>query len=86
MANTGRVPLWLIGLVGGFAAITVLALFFYGVGVSVLKLWLTLVSVVCAMDSLVGSLEVGGRSFGSCPQCDEQPAQNWSAFIYYWLI
>jgi hypothetical protein len=29
MANTGRVPLWLIGLVGGFAAITVLALFFY---------------------------------------------------------
>ena len=29
MANTGRVPLWLVGLVGGFAAITVLALFFY---------------------------------------------------------
>ena len=30
MANTGRVPLWLVGLVGGFAAITLLALFFYG--------------------------------------------------------
>jgi len=30
MANTGRIPLWLVGLVGGFAAITVLSLFFYG--------------------------------------------------------
>nr|ATN40661.1 photosystem II protein J [Gomphoneis minuta var. cassieae] len=30
MASTGRIPLWLVGLVGGFAAITLLALFFYG--------------------------------------------------------
>jgi photosystem II PsbJ protein len=30
MASTGRIPLWLIALVGGFAAIGVLALFFYG--------------------------------------------------------
>jgi photosystem II PsbJ protein len=30
MANTGRVPLWLVGLVGGFAAITLVSLFFYG--------------------------------------------------------
>jgi len=30
MANTGRIPLWLVGLVGGFAALTILALFFYG--------------------------------------------------------
>ena len=30
MANTGRVPLWPVGLVGGFAAITILSLFFYG--------------------------------------------------------
>ena len=30
MANTGRVPLWLVGLVGGLAAITLLAVFFYG--------------------------------------------------------
>ncbi len=30
MANTGRIPLWLIGFVGGLAAITVLSLFFYG--------------------------------------------------------
>ena len=30
MANTGRIPLWLVGLVGGFAAITMLATFFYG--------------------------------------------------------
>ena len=30
MANTGRIPLWLLGLVGGFAAISLLALFFYG--------------------------------------------------------
>jgi photosystem II PsbJ protein len=30
MANTGRVPLWLVGLVGGFAALTLVSLFFYG--------------------------------------------------------
>jgi photosystem II PsbJ protein len=30
MSNTGRVPLWLVGLVGGLAAITLLAVFFYG--------------------------------------------------------
>ena len=30
MANTGRVPLWLVGLVGGFAVITLLGLFTYG--------------------------------------------------------
>ena len=30
MVNTGRVPLWLIGLVGGFAVLTILALFIYG--------------------------------------------------------
>jgi photosystem II PsbJ protein len=30
MVNTGRVPLWLVGLVGGLAAITLLAVFFYG--------------------------------------------------------
>jgi photosystem II PsbJ protein len=30
MANTGRVPLWLIGLVGGFLVITIVSLFFYG--------------------------------------------------------
>lgn len=30
MANTGRIPLWLIGLVGGFAVITMLAVFIYG--------------------------------------------------------
>ena len=30
MANTGRIPLSLVGLVGGFAAISLLALFFYG--------------------------------------------------------
>jgi photosystem II PsbJ protein len=30
MASTGRIPLWLVGLVGGLAAITLLALFFYG--------------------------------------------------------
>jgi len=30
MSNTGRIPLWLVGLVGGLAAIGVLALFFYG--------------------------------------------------------
>jgi hypothetical protein len=27
MANTGRIPLWLVGLVGGLAVITMLALF-----------------------------------------------------------
>jgi photosystem II PsbJ protein len=30
MANTGRIPLWLVGLVGGLAVITMLALFIYG--------------------------------------------------------
>ena len=30
MSNTGRIPLWLVGLVGGFAVITILALFIYG--------------------------------------------------------
>ncbi len=30
MANTGRVPLWLVGLVGVFAAITLVSLFIYG--------------------------------------------------------
>jgi len=30
MANTGRVPLWLVGLVGGFAALTLVATFIYG--------------------------------------------------------
>jgi len=30
MSNTGRVPLWLVGLVGGGAALTMLSLFFYG--------------------------------------------------------
>jgi photosystem II PsbJ protein len=30
MAATGRVPLWLVALVGGFAALAILALFFYG--------------------------------------------------------
>jgi photosystem II PsbJ protein len=30
MVNTGRVPLWLVGLVGGFAVITIVALFIYG--------------------------------------------------------
>ena len=30
MAGTGRIPLWLVGLVGGGAAITMLSLFFYG--------------------------------------------------------
>jgi photosystem II PsbJ protein len=30
MANTGRIPLWLVGLVGGFAVITIVSLFFYG--------------------------------------------------------
>lgn len=30
MANTGKIPLWLIGLVGGLAVITVISLFIYG--------------------------------------------------------
>ena len=30
MAGTGRIPLWLVALVGGLAALSVLALFIYG--------------------------------------------------------
>ena len=30
MADTGRVPLWLVGLVGGLAVIAMLSLFFFG--------------------------------------------------------
>ena len=30
MASTGRIPLWLVGLVGGFAVLVMLSLFFYG--------------------------------------------------------
>ena len=30
MAGTGRVPLWLVALVGGLAALTLLAVFIYG--------------------------------------------------------
>jgi photosystem II PsbJ protein len=30
MSNTGRIPLWLVGLVGGLAVITILSLFIYG--------------------------------------------------------
>jgi|TARA_B110000967_G_scaffold123895_1_gene126588 photosystem II PsbJ protein len=30
MTGTGRIPLWLVGLVGGLAALTMLSLFFYG--------------------------------------------------------
>jgi len=30
MSNTGRIPLWLVGLVGGVAVITVVSLFIYG--------------------------------------------------------
>jgi len=30
MANTGRIPLWLVSLVAGLAIITVVSLFFYG--------------------------------------------------------
>jgi photosystem II PsbJ protein len=30
MANTGRIPLWLVGLVAGLAIITVISLFIYG--------------------------------------------------------
>jgi len=30
MASTGRIPLWLVGLAGGLAAIALLSAFFYG--------------------------------------------------------
>ena len=30
MAGTGRIPLWLVGLVGGLAVITMLSLFILG--------------------------------------------------------
>ena len=30
MASTGRIPLWIIALIGGLAVITVLSLFIYG--------------------------------------------------------
>lgn len=30
MTNTGRVPLWLVAVVGGIAVITVLGIFIYG--------------------------------------------------------
>ena len=30
MANTGRIPLWLVGFVGGVVVITMLSLFIYG--------------------------------------------------------
>jgi photosystem II PsbJ protein len=30
MASTGRVPLWLVGLVGGLAVIALLSVFIYG--------------------------------------------------------
>ena len=30
MSSTGRIPLWLVGLVGGLAVITMLSLFIYG--------------------------------------------------------
>nr|WLD06129.1 photosystem II protein J [Meringosphaera mediterranea]WLD06238.1 photosystem II protein J [Meringosphaera mediterranea] len=30
MAGTGRIPLWLIALVGGLAVFAILALFIYG--------------------------------------------------------
>ena len=30
MSNTGRIPLWLVGLVGGLAVIAVVSLFIYG--------------------------------------------------------
>jgi len=29
MSNTGRIPLWLVGVVGGLAVITLLSVFFY---------------------------------------------------------
>jgi photosystem II PsbJ protein len=28
--TTGRIPLWLVGVVGGTAAITLVSIFFYG--------------------------------------------------------
>jgi photosystem II PsbJ protein len=30
MSNTGRIPLWLVGLVGGLAVIALLSSFLYG--------------------------------------------------------
>ena len=30
MSNTGRIPLWLIGTIGGTAALTVVGLFIFG--------------------------------------------------------
>jgi len=30
MSSTGRIPLWLVGLVGGLALVAILSLFFYG--------------------------------------------------------
>ena len=30
MSSTGRIPLWLVGLVGGLAVITLLGAFIYG--------------------------------------------------------
>ena len=30
MSGTGRIPLWLVGLVGGLAVITMVSLFIYG--------------------------------------------------------
>jgi len=30
MSNTGRIPLWLVGLVGGLAVLTIVSLFIYG--------------------------------------------------------
>jgi photosystem II PsbJ protein len=30
MSSTGRIPLWLVGLVGGLAVVAILSLFFYG--------------------------------------------------------
>lgn len=30
MASTGRVPLWLVGFVGGLGVITVVGIFIYG--------------------------------------------------------
>lgn len=30
MSKAGRIPLWLVGLVGGLAVITMLSLFIYG--------------------------------------------------------
>jgi photosystem II PsbJ protein len=30
MSNTGRIPLWIVGLVGGLAVLAIVSLFFYG--------------------------------------------------------